>query len=90
MLTGTPIDQFDVPTFFNVAGYLDALIVGILWTFGLILMINQRLNAEINEVKEHLELIFNTSPDAALIFRLEDGLIVNVNDGFCLADRFHP
>ena len=82
MLTGTPIDKFDVPTLFNVAGYLDALIVGILWTFGLIIMINQRLNGEISEAKEHFELIFNTSPDAALITRLNDGLIIDINDGF--------
>jgi diguanylate cyclase (GGDEF)-like protein/PAS domain S-box-containing protein len=88
MLTGTSIDKFDVPTLFNVSGYLDGLIVGILLTIGLILMINQRLNAEVNEVKEHLELIFNTSPDAALIFRLKDGVIVNINDGFTLLTGF--
>ena len=32
--------------------------------------------------KAHFELIFNTSPDAALITRLNDGLAVEVNDGY--------
>ena len=34
------------------------------------------------ETKENLELIFNTIPDAAIISRLTDGLVVAVNDGF--------
>src|SRR5208283_1067366 len=42
MLTGTSVGQFDASTLFNVAAYLDAIIVGLLWTFGLIIMINQR------------------------------------------------
>ena len=55
---------------------------GILLTFGLIIMVNQRLNAENREAKENLELIFNTSPDAVLITRLTDGYLVGVNEGF--------
>lgn len=37
---------------------------------------------ELMEAKEHFEQIFKTSPDATLITRLEDGLIINVNHGF--------
>lgn len=88
MLAGTPVDQFDVPTLFNAAGYIDALVVGILMTFGLIIMINQRLNAGINEAKDHFELIFNTSPDASLIARLDDGIIATINDGFTALTGF--
>lgn len=88
MLAGTAIDQYDAPTLFNAAGYMDALIVSILLTFGLIIMINQRLNAEISETKEHFELIFNTSPDASLIARLNDGIIANINDGFTALTGF--
>ena len=66
----------------QVASYLDALIVSTIWTYGFILMVNQRLNAENIEGKDNLERIFNTSPDAALITRQEDGLIYSVNDGF--------
>ena len=51
-------------------------------TFGLIIMVNQRLNAENREAKENLERIFNTSPDAVLVTQLNDGMIVAINDGF--------
>ncbi|KOA20013.1 cyclic di-GMP phosphodiesterase response regulator RpfG [Clostridium homopropionicum DSM 5847] len=37
---------------------------------------------ELMEAKEHFEQIFKTSPDATLITRLKDGLIINVNHGF--------
>jgi len=37
---------------------------------------------KLRETKEHFEQIFKTSPDATLITRLEDGLIINVNHGF--------
>lgn len=37
---------------------------------------------EFSKSKEYFELLFNTSPDAALITRLSDGMVVNVNDGF--------
>jgi hypothetical protein len=32
--------------------------------------------------KEKLETIFNTNIDAQLNSRFEDGLIININDGF--------
>jgi diguanylate cyclase (GGDEF)-like protein/PAS domain S-box-containing protein len=42
-----------------------------------------KLESEVSEAKEHFEEIFNTSPEATLISRLSDGLIVNVNQAFC-------
>ena len=54
----------------------------LLYTFGFIIMLNQRLNSENREEKEKLQRIFNTSPDAAIISRVDDGLIVDVNAGF--------
>ena len=39
-------------------------------------MVNQRLNADMREEKEKLQMIFNTSPDAEVISRLSDGSIV--------------
>lgn len=77
-----------VPTTLNVATYVDALICSIMWTFALTIMINQRLNVEIQEAKEEIELVFNTSPDAAIISRFSDGLIVQVNEGFCTLSGF--
>jgi len=42
----------------------------------------KKAEAEIIESQKYFEEMFNTSPDAALITRLSDGLIVNVNEGF--------
>jgi PAS domain S-box-containing protein len=82
ILAGLPFDNIFASSLFNYVPYLDALIVSLLWTFGFIIMLNQRLSADSREAGEHFELIFNTSPDAALITRLTDGVIANVNDGF--------
>ena len=81
-LSGVPVDDFLSPTLFNYSPFLDALIVSLLWTFGLIIMVNQRLNAENSETKENMELIFNTSPDAVSVSRLTDGNFVEVNERF--------
>ncbi|MHC1783376.1 MAG: diguanylate cyclase [Anaerolineaceae bacterium] len=62
--------------------FIVPIIANLLWTFGFIIMVNQRLNAEIHEEKEKLRLIFNTSPDAALISRLSDGMMIDVNSGY--------
>ena len=40
------------------------------------------LQQENNDLKEYFEFIFNTSPDAAVITRLSDGKVIDVNDGF--------
>ena len=67
-----------------IAGFVVPIIASTLWTFGFIIMINQRLNAEYREEKEKLQLVFNTSPDAALITRLNDDLFIDVNLGFSI------
>lgn len=66
----------------HVFAYMILTITSTLWTFGFIMMMNQRLNRENLKEKEKMQLIFNTSPDAALITRLEDGLILDANVGF--------
>lgn len=65
-----------------IIGFIVPTITSILWTFGFIIMLNQRLNIENLLEKEKMQLIFNTSPDAVLITRLKDGLIIDVNNGF--------
>ena len=65
-----------------IAGFVVPIITSTLWTFGFIIMVNQRLNAENREEKEKLQLVFNTSPDAAMITSLSEGLYVDVNLGF--------
>ncbi|BDU72701.1 two-component system sensor histidine kinase NtrB [Mesoterricola silvestris] len=57
-------------------------ITSILWTFGFILMVNQRLVSDNQAEQENLRLMFNARPDAALLIRLEDGVLVDVNQGY--------
>jgi PAS domain S-box-containing protein len=45
-------------------------------------MVSQRVSSELQEAKEHFELIFNTVPEATIITRLDNPLIMDVNDGF--------
>lgn len=66
----------------HIAAYIVPIITSTLWTFGFIIMVNQRLNSENRGEKEKLQLVFNTSPDAALITSLTEGLFVDVNLGF--------
>jgi len=68
---------------------LDALITTSLWTIGFIVMANQRLGATNREAKENRELIFNTAPDAILVTRLNDGIIVEINDGFMMLTGYN-
>ena len=79
---GTQVTDVFSPTLFNFIPYFDALIVSLLWTFGFIMMLNQSLNSEINDAKTHFEQIFNTNPDAAVISRLNDGLLIQCNESF--------
>jgi PAS domain S-box-containing protein len=82
VLAGADVSNMFRPSLFNVSAYLDAIIVSIIWTCGLIIMVSQRSNAEMAEATKHFELIFNTAPDAAVITRLDDGTIVDINHGF--------
>ena len=61
---------------------ISALAASTLWTVGFILMVNQRLQQKTDELRQRFEVLFQTNPDAALLTRLADGLIVEVNEGF--------
>jgi PAS domain S-box-containing protein len=82
IVSGIPIHDMFSTSLINVSAYLDGIIVSIMWTCGLILMVSQRANAEMAQTKQHFESIFNTSPDAAVISRLGDGKILDVNHAF--------
>ena len=82
IVAGTPVNHLMDPTFFNISPYFDALVVGLLWTFGFILLLNQKLNFENSELRTRFEMIFNTSPDAVVITRLDDGLFFDCNEGY--------
>lgn len=44
----------------------------------------KRVQEEIRDAKEQFELIFNTSPDGALILRMRDGVIADINMGYTM------
>jgi diguanylate cyclase (GGDEF)-like protein/PAS domain S-box-containing protein len=44
--------------------------------------IRKQSEAALREAKDYFEMVFNTSPDAAYVARLDGGTIVNVNEGF--------
>ena len=88
MLTAAPVNSIFTSTLAQTTTFLESFIEGILWTFGLIIMVNQRLNAEMSEAKEHFKLIFNTGPDATLITRLHDGHFMDINEGFTALTGF--
>ncbi|HOX32622.1 MAG TPA: sensor domain-containing diguanylate cyclase [Spirochaetales bacterium] len=66
----------------RTAAFIAPIVGSILWTFGFIVMVNQRLNAENLEEKEKLRLVFEIGPEAMLIARLRDGLLADANEGF--------
>lgn len=83
-----PIQAYSDQQLIVELSFIIPIITSLLWTFGFIIMLNQRLNAENREEKEKLQLIFNTSPDAAIISHLTDGFIVDVNAGFLLMSGY--
>lgn len=70
------------PTVATAGPYAATIVLSTLWTYGFILLFNERLLAESREANERLELVFKNSPDAALITRVSDGRFVAVSDGF--------
>lgn len=74
------VDLAQIPI--HIVTYIVPIITSTLWTFGFIIMVNQRLNAENREEREKLQLVFNTSPDAESITSLNADLYVDVNLGF--------
>jgi PAS domain S-box-containing protein len=80
--TGSDVTEVYSTSIFNLIQYFDALLIGLLWTFGFIIMLNQKLNSHISETKSHFEQIFNTSPDAVSITRMSDGMLIDCNEGY--------
>ncbi|MGD9707522.1 MAG: ATP-binding protein [Candidatus Delongbacteria bacterium] len=74
--------NFFNPDPLNILTFIDGIVTSVLWTFGFVVLINQRVNEKIKETLDQFELIFNTSPDAATITNMRNGLIINVNDHF--------
>ncbi len=82
LLFVSPVQSFYSPDFVQSFTFMMAISLGLLWTFGLIIIVNQRLNCELIESRNHFELIFETIPDAVTISESESGLFINTNKGF--------
>jgi diguanylate cyclase (GGDEF)-like protein/PAS domain S-box-containing protein len=65
-----------------VLAYLGVVALMTLWTFGLVFMVAEHLRFDLAEDRSNLRQIFQASPDATAISRLDDGLIIDVNEGF--------
>lgn len=62
--------------------YIFGVVVSLFLSFGLIVMVNQKLNSDMRLAKEHFEMIFNASPDAVFITEIDTGKIIQVNNSF--------
>jgi diguanylate cyclase (GGDEF)-like protein/PAS domain S-box-containing protein len=79
----SPIDSgFSSSSPVTTIAYLASLSATVLWTFGLVAMVNQRLASEVAVDARNMHAIFATGPDGAIISRLADGVIDDVNVGF--------
>jgi PAS domain S-box-containing protein len=72
VLSGVPLDHFFNPTPFNMAPFLDALVVSLVMTFGLITMLSQRLNKEVEETR--IELTESVSRFRTLFENMIEGV----------------
>ena len=69
---------------------LAPIVTSLLWASGFVIMVNQRLNGEIKEEKEKLDMAFSLSPEAELLTRFSDGRIVIANSAFLSLTGFAP
>lgn len=82
LLFFNPIHNFFNGDFFQMPSFIGAMLIGLMLTFGFILVINQRLNAQVTTTAQHFKLIFNTIPDIATVTEVKSGKFVYVNDEF--------
>ena len=76
-----PVEFLD-PHPLNYIPMLDSIIVGSIWTFGFVLLLNQRLNYDVTVSNEHLKLIFESSPVAVLLIDRSKDEIADCNTAF--------
>ena len=60
----------------------------IIWTYGYVILVNENVNKQLRESKSRFELIFNKSPDAVIISRISDGIIIDVNNYFSISSGY--
>jgi len=58
--------------------------IGLLWTFGLIVVVNQKLSSELIQKGEQLQQVFNTIPDAVFVSDINSGRFLSINRSFSM------
>ncbi|HMM34869.1 MAG TPA: ATP-binding protein, partial [Thermoanaerobaculia bacterium] len=82
LLSGARIDDVWGSAAFNVAPYVDGFLLTNLVTFGIVILVNRRVNAEVRGARDHFRRLLDTIPDAVLIPRVADGICRDANAGF--------
>ncbi len=82
LLAGARVDDVWGGAAFNVAPYVDGFLLTNLVTFGIVILVNRRVNAEVREARDHFRRLLDTIPDAVLITRVADGICRDANAGF--------
>jgi PAS domain S-box-containing protein len=76
-----PQDLFD-PDPFESTVLISYQALFVLHTFGLVLMVNNRLVADVRGQEARFSAAFRSAPFAVMLTRLSDGMVTDVNDGF--------
>ncbi|GEM_PF-1801051 len=82
LLSGARVDDVWGSAAFNVAPYVDGFLLTNLVTFGIVILVNRRVNAEVREARDHFRRLLDTIPDAVLMTRVADGICRDANAGF--------
>jgi|GEM_PF-928176 len=88
LFSTSPAASLYAPTILEILALLVPFVSGILLTFGLILMVNQRMQAEMGSANARLESVFQTSPEAIVISRVDNGRINYINKAFASLSGF--
>lgn len=75
-LMSPPVRTYSDQEMVFIAAFIVPIIISTLWTFGFIIMLNQRLNVENRESEEKYRSILNASPDDITITDLEGHIIM--------------
>ena len=75
-------DFFSYSDKLQLITFIVPICFGLLWTFGLIVAVNQKINNDLTLKSSQLDLIFQTIPDAVLITEIDTGELINTNKGF--------
>jgi len=77
-----PVNDFFQSGLFQALVMITYHLLMILLTFSLVLMVNKRLFLDLKTEEEKFSKAFHSSPYAITLTRLEDGRIMEVNEGF--------